>query len=311
MLAAVVMLPLASCNNDAPESNYITAIIGFTSTPAEYFGGPDTSYGENLYYGAPNQITKGWMCQVKEDTYLQFPVNYGQTYDESFNPVWGYSFYNGGMAISNWHNMNGDTYMNQLSVFSSSSPSGGPFVVANGYSMTANTENPMMSTLSDYDGCGRIYITDADGYTVANQGMAGTSVSGVAKKGWFYSVAVANTTYAYWTMYNGNDFTQRLQDTNGWFKVQFIAFDSNESNANPVGYVDFYLANFDQTQAGKAGYVGTILDQWYTVYLTTIPQCSILVVNFDGSDKSEWGLNTPAYCALDLITVLFEKDNVL
>lgn len=272
---------------------YFNITVGFSHRPSDLFGGP-TAYGANLYYGATDQITTGALIDLT-DVYIQFPINYGETYDTSWNLVWGYSFYNGGMALSNWHDMEDNSYLNQLSVYNVSSPSGGNFVVSNGAAKGAPA-NPMEAKYSDYDGCGHIYVTDYKGYGVSSN-VPGERVSGEAKSTFFRSVWINNTTYGFLTMKNGDAYASALNEENeGWFKVQFIAFSSDDVNGSPIGYTEAYLANFKKGQADD--YMG-IIDEWIKVDLSMLPETSILVINFVGSDTGEYGLNTPAYCALD------------
>lgn len=301
--SGILALGLASCSNDGgpkgpDEDQFETVTIGFQKVSADLIAGP-TSYGANLY-SEPGQITKGYIVQIYGETYAQFSINYAE---QSYLPgqPWEYSFYNGGLAVSNWHDMQTTTYENQLSVYSSTSPSGGNFVVANGY---ASVDNPNNATLADYDGCGKVYLTDSQGYGLTTEGQK-SPVTGEAKDGYFQSVMLNNTTYCFKTMENGDAFASALNSENkGWFKVQFIAFDSNDATAKPAGYTEAYLANFDPSQAD--GYLG-IIDEWIQVDLSMLPKAEILVINFVGSDSGEWGLNTPAYCALDNFEISIEK----
>lgn len=308
-IATIITPAMVSCSNNddepenkEPDEEYFTATIGFENVPAYLIGGP-TSYGSNLYYGAQDQITTGYLTQLYEDTYVQFPVNYGSTYDASFNMVMGYSFFNGGLAVSNWHDMDVASFENQLSVYNTGSPSGGNFLVAFSSSTVKDISN---AKYSDFTGCAKVYITDAKGYSVKNPGAENSSVSGDEEDAFFDSVYVNNTTYTYKTMLEGNPYSSALNSQNeGWFKVQFIAFkETDEPDASPIGFTEFYLANFKKGQAD--GYEG-IIDTWSKVDLSSLPECSVLVINFVGSDTGDYGLNTPAYCALDKFEISVEK----
>ncbi|MCH5228701.1 MAG: DUF4465 domain-containing protein [Muribaculaceae bacterium] len=297
VLSAIVLLAMTSCSDtdDQPE-NSVEKTIGFKDAPDNLFG--SSPYGENLYNGT---ISKGYIVQLSGDTYAQFPINYGYNYDAEFQLAWCYTLYNGGFALSKYHDMTGDTYTNQLSVYDTESPSGSNFIIANGSSLITN---PSSGKYSDYAGCAHLYITDSHGYGVANVGEE-SSVTGEDKDANFKSVMINNTTYTYLTMLNGNDYCSALNEENeGWFKVQFIAFDDDDPDEAPIGYTEVYLANFKKGQAD--GYIG-IIEEWIKVDLSVLPECSILVVNFVGSDTSEWGLNTPAYCALDNFVIEVEK----
>lgn len=304
-VASMVSVTIVSCSDDKdepdhkePGETYVTQTVGFKNVPANLVA--SDAYGTNLYYGGQNQITTGYLAPIDEDVYAQFSINYGETYDAAYNTVWGYSYFQGGLAVSKYHDMTDDTYLNQLSVYSETSPSGGNFVVAFGYATNDdNTQisNPSTATLKDYSGCGRVYITDAKGYSVMNPGVENSFVTGEDEDAFFESVSLNNTTYTYLAMKNGNQYAAALNEENkGWLKVQFIAFDDNEPDTKPSGWVEAYLANFDKSLAG--GYMG-IIDEWIEVDLSSLPECSILVINFVGSDVSEYGLNTPTYCALD------------
>lgn len=300
--AALVAMSFTSCSDDKdePADKYETVTIGFKNVSADLIGGP-TSYGANLYFGDPAQITKGYIAKIYDDTYAQFPINYAEQQWVDGQP-WQYTFYNGGLALSNWHDMTGDTFENQLSVYNTTSPSGGNFVVAFGAS---DNTDPSKATYKDYDGCGRVYITDSRGYGVASLGDK-NRVNGDDEDAFFKSVMLTNTTYDYLTMKNGNAYASALNEENqGWFKVQFISFNDDEPNTRPSGCVEAYLANFNKDLAG--GWTG-ILDEWIEVDLSPLPEASILVVNFVGSDTGKWGLNTPKYCALDNFVITVEKD---
>lgn len=287
-------------DNKEPNESYETKTIGFTNVPSNLIA--SDQYGTNLYYGSQDQVTTGYLAQIYGNTYAQFSINYGETYDAAYNTVWGYSFFQGGFAISKYHDMTVATYENQLSVYDTTSPSGGNFVVAFGASAITD---PSKATFSDYSDCAKVYITDAKGYSVVNPGETGSSVTGEDKEAFFESVYINNTTYDYLTMLNGNPYASALNsDNKGWFKVQFIAFDDNEPSSKQVGYVEAYLANFDEKLAG--GYMG-IIDEWIKVDLSPLPEASVLVINFVGSDTGEYGLNTPKYCALDNFVISVEK----
>ena len=142
-------------------------------------------------------------------------------------------------------------------------------------------------------------MTDATGYRVTT---VGSPVTGTAKSGCFNSVRVCNTTYGHLVMENGNAFTSgSLSSQNGWFKVQFIGVNANNVK---TGTVDFYLANFDSSLTTISGLDNEIREGWQEVDLTGLGNnVSTVVINFVGSDTGNYGLNTPAYCALDNLSV--------
>lgn len=297
-ILATFAFSLAGCSDkeDEPKSNYVYYQSDlWKEFSLNHILVPENSYGPRLYNGTDWQITEGPRLNLYDNkVYAQFPVNYGETYNNYNQQVWAYSFYLGGMALSKYFDMEDDSYYNQLSVYDTTSPSGGIFMVSNG---SSEITDPSNATLSDYAKCGHIYITDLNGYAITEYGKPNSYTYGVERKAFLESVWINNTTYTYLTMKNGNEFASALNKENqGWFKVQFITFDHNDPNSKPTGWKEFYLANFDENNAD--GWTG-IVDKWVNIDLSSLPECSIIIVNFVGSDMGLYGLNTPAYCAMD------------
>ena len=104
------------------------------------------------------------------------------------------------------------------------------------------------------------------------------------------SVMLANTTYAYKVIKNGNAYSTAFS-TGSWFKVTFIGYDDKD---NKVGETDYYLADY---RDGKTFINGN----WEKVDLSALKKVKTVKLKFDGSDSGDWGLNTPAYVAIDNI----------
>ena len=105
-------------------------------------------------------------------------------------------------------------------------------------------------------------------------------------------VRVANTTYTYWAIKNGDDgfgACRAFQDGD-WFKVTFRGYNMCDEE---IGSVDYYLADF---RDGKS----FIEESWAWVDLTSLGRYVYRVeISFSGTDVGEYGLNTPTYCAID------------
>ena len=274
--------------------NSANVIINFDNAPADVMA--SDQYGNNLYTTSAGgaQVTTGYITQIGEsDTYIQFPINYLPQEWETGQP-WKYEFWNGGFAVSDFTNMTQGDYQNQCSVYNENGGhNGGNFAVAFGYSDSYNDSQ------TTYDKCAKIYLTDSIGYRVT---MPNQPVMGEARSGKFNSLWVCNTTYTYIVMRDGNAFTtggKSLKDQGGWFKVIFIGFDENN---NKTGQVDYYLANFDSTQPTI---LNGILEGWHKITLGDKlgENVSRMVINFEGSDSGAYGLNTPAYVAIDDVDV--------
>lgn len=275
-------------------TNSTNAIINFDNAPADVMA--SDQYGANLYSATAGgkQVTTGYLTQIGESgTYIQFPINYLKQEWVTGQP-WEYEFWNGGFAISNFHNMTQGDYQNQCSVYDEKGGiNGSNFAVAFGYSDSYNDPN------KTYSKCAKIYLTNETGYRVVEEDEP---VEGEAKKGIFNSVYVCNTTYTYLVMKNGNSFTtdgKSLEEQNGWFKVVFIGFDDANKQ---TGSVDYYLANYASNQ--NTDLENAIRMGWNKVDLTNLgTEVSKVVINFEGSDTGDYGLNTPTYVAIDNLDV--------
>jgi len=120
-------------------------------------------------------------------------------------------------------------------------------------------------------------------------------------------VYVANTTYTYLAMVDGNDgagFVKGPFTDGDWFKMTFLGKDDL---GNLTGNVDFYLADY------RDGNSFAVAD-WTWVNLTGLGK-SVKTIEFElsSTDNSEFGMATPAYFALDNLTmssrVPFDFDN--
>lgn len=300
--AAMVALGYASCQKDdnkpeqKPEQKETqkpeqkepkTLVITFDDALKNVMASVQT--GKNLYSDSVpkgEQVTTGYFAKVSDATYVQFPINYSEQGWKPGKP-WCYEYWNGGVAISNFKNMEQGGSTNQCSVYNAEgAKSGSNFAVCYGYS----NSDPV-----DFWKCAKIYITDQKGYTVTTENKP---VTGKAKVGKFNSVWVCNTTYAYKVMQNGS-----LQSQNGWFKVIFIALDAKGKQIEGKR-VEYYLANFDASKKAVSGLESKIREGWNQVDLSALgDNVSAIAVNFEGSDKNQYGLNTPAYVAIDDLSV--------
>ena len=101
------------------------------------------------------------------------------------------------------------------------------------------------------------------------------------------SMDVCPTSYVLNSETIGDGTSNTLQnDPNGWFKVTVVADDDDDN------YVEFYLCKD-----------GVVQKDWKTVDLSALGEVTMLTFYFSGSDMGSWGLNTPAYFAMDNIKV--------
>jgi hypothetical protein len=118
------------------------------------------------------------------------------------------------------------------------------------------------------------------------------------------SVQLTNTTYAGLAMLQGDAFAKKFGGVDGnepdFLKVIFTGFDSLNAMGNVTGASDFYLA--DYRFANNA--LDYVVRQWTLFDLGPLGQARSIGIQFDGSDRDPtYGLNTPAYVAVDNLTL--------
>ncbi|MCI2082829.1 MAG: DUF4465 domain-containing protein [Bacteroidales bacterium] len=238
---------------------FMNSTIDFESVGSEYLAGP-TAAGENLYSNYDG-------TQFKSVTVDGIVFGINASYSE-------YNFYNGGICISRFDDMSVDDYTNQCSVYYQQNKTGfggyqgsKTFAVANGYN-------------SDNSNCPCIYFLDDD------------------QTAQFVSMQVTNTTYAYQTMANGNDYCRKLSyDNKDYLKVVATGY---ATDGSLTGTTEFYLADF-RTSSSEG-----IVTNWKEVSLTGLGSCHKIDFDIQGSDTGDYGLNTPAYFCFD--NLVYKKD---
>lgn len=168
---------------------------------------------------------------------------------------------------------------------------------------------------------GFIYSNSTDvttaGYTNDFSAFTGTGADGSANYGVNYGgnidfgtekvvsrIAVTNTTYAALSMLNGDSYgkvfgspnnAQGTPDgTNGADYFRLLITGYNATN-DSIGTVTFYLADYRFADSTQDYLVST----WQDVDLTSLGSVRYLDFALESSDNGSFGMNTPAYFALD------------
>lgn len=243
---------------------YTTQTVTFEDVADEYLAGP-SSYGENLYstYTGGTQFT-GYTDKTSD---LYFGINNN----------FGYEFWNGGFAISQWNEMETAGYLNQCSVYYShpTTKKGGnngsdTFAVGYGYL----DEVP---TTYSYDSRPSLYF----------------ATEGTEKV--IESCYITNNTYLYHSVTGGDSFGKVFSyEDKDWYKVTATGFDKD---GNQTGEVEIYLADFRTEDAGG------IVTEWTKFDLSSLGAVHKIVFNCCSSDVGDYGLNTPAYFCIDDIVI--------
>lgn len=118
-------------------------------------------------------------------------------------------------------------------------------------------------------------------------------------KGQIASLYVTNTTYAYYSMRDGDAFAKKFGGPSGndpdWFKLSIHGYDTK--GVNPSDSTEFYLADFRATDNSK----DYIINDWTPINVPFKLSQSLDSVTFSltSSDTGKFGINTPLYFALD------------
>lgn len=108
-------------------------------------------------------------------------------------------------------------------------------------------------------------------------------VNGVDIKGLYFT----NSAYVKQVVENGNDYARKF-DSGDYLKVTITADNGKKVEFYPVDY-----------RSGK-----TIIDKWTWLDLGSLGTVRSLTFTFDGTDKGDWGLNTPSYVCIDDVSYL-------
>ncbi|GAB4374689.1 MAG: hypothetical protein Kow0075_00560 [Salibacteraceae bacterium] len=110
---------------------------------------------------------------------------------------------------------------------------------------------------------------------------------------------VTNTSYAYYSMLNGDMFAKKFGDSSGSDPDYFILHIALNSGGEYVDTIDFYLADYRFSDNSK----DYIVDDWVAIDLKDFNSIeldtSFLEFWFSSSDTSFGYINTPTYFALD------------
>ncbi|WP_169972747.1 DUF4465 domain-containing protein [Tautonia rosea] len=119
------------------------------------------------------------------------------------------------------------------------------------------------------------------------------------------SASFTNTTYAALSMQNGDAFSKKFGGATGndpdFFLLTIVGFSGLGASGTILGEVDFYLADF-RFDDNSLDY---ILQDWTTVDLSSLIGARSIGFRLTSSDVGTFGMNTPAYFAMDDFSIRF------
>lgn len=168
----------------------------------------------------------------------------------------------------------------------------------NDYSSTGFYPDHQYSAITGKGKLGSSYIigywNTSDG--AEEEGLEAASCSITSPAGNFYpeSICVTNTTYTYFSMKNGDAYAKKFTDDD----QLILNIYGQTPEGEIVGPVKAYLAN------------GTkLVSDWVEVKLNTLGLVKGLFFTMESTDSGQWGMNTPAYFAIDQINIEFKIEN--
>ena len=156
--------------------------------------------------------------------------------------------------------------------------------------------------------------TNTGGYTNQYSSIAGSGDDGSSNYAVLYSfasdtitflvpekvtgISLCNSTYAYLTMLNGDDFSSKFGGESGddpdYFTLYIKGIDENGQHK---GTFEIGLADY-RNEDEFPDFIG---NAWTKVDLSLLGFVKHLVFSFDSSRKNEWGILTPTYVCIDNI----------
>jgi len=110
------------------------------------------------------------------------------------------------------------------------------------------------------------------------------------------SIKVTNSSYCFWSMKNGDQYSKKFGGSSGsepdWFKITINGFDSD---GNEMNSLDYMLADYRYSTVAD----DYIVNNWETVDLTAFEGVSEIRFYLSSTDNGDFGMNTPAYFCID------------
>lgn len=115
------------------------------------------------------------------------------------------------------------------------------------------------------------------------------------------SLFVTNATYPALSMRDGDAFAKKFGGDTGddpdFFKVTFTGFTGSNATGGTTGQQEFYLADYRFSDNA----LDYIVDQWVQLDLSGLGAARSIGIALASSDNGPFGMNTPAYVAIDQI----------
>lgn len=170
-----------------------------------------------------------------------------------------------------------------------------------GFAYANTTDTTTAGYMNQYSAIAGEGADGSPNYGVGYQGFMGTTPELRFDTDAGYTIAgayVTNTTYAYLAMQDGDGVSKQFGGPTGddpdWFKLTIVGVDSADATTGPV---EFFLADYTTADASN----DYLVDDWTWVDLSPLGDIVGLRFYLSSTDNGVWGMNTPAYFAIDSI----------
>jgi len=170
-----------------------------------------------------------------------------------------------------------------------------------GWSVSNSTDVTTPGYLNQYSAISGGGALDSSTYFVASAyGYPSLPTITVSEGFAVDSLLVTNTTYAGLSIQEGDAFAKKFGGATGddpdYFLLTIEGFDSSSDS---VGTVDFYLADYRFADNSQ----DYLVRDWSLVDVSSLSSASSLVFSLTSSDSGAYGMNTPAYFAIDQLVL--------
>lgn len=185
---------------------------------------------------------------------------------------------------------------------------GGGFRGWSGWSYSNVTDNTTPGFTNQYSALPGSGAGGTPNYAVAFAFDPGESTIDLPASMIADSMLITNSTYAYLAMCDGSQFSKVFGgETGNDHDFFLLTITGLNALGEPIGAVDFYLADY-RFEDNSLDY---LIDSWTEVDLTGLDGASTLSFGLTSSDVGEFGMNTPAYFAIDNLYVVPEPTTLV
>lgn len=198
-------------------------------------------------------------------------VNFEQAKLPKDGVLKGVSYTEKGYKFENYYTNDGYEYNSGYTVSNNTDMVTEGFM--NQYSVYASGGGAGSSKFAIYNPSyyGKCYISRADGASFRPEEMA-----------------IALTTYTYLSTSKGDGYAKKFEASD-WYKMTITGYDAHDKEIYTKEFSLIENLNF--------------WTPWKTIPLTELGTVNKLYIDFTSSDTGEWGMNTPAYIAIDNLKV--------